>query len=212
MSKQVKQKPLVIDFSAKTEMINCKDLLIDDQPRKVSRADYERLKQSIRDNPNMLAIRPIVYEIKNGKKMVFAGRTRFRAWVELDGKKIPAINVTKLSAKEKKHFLLWDNENVGSWIYEELQGWGNLFGINTPDKKETHRFNDTTAEMPIVPKYDEKYRAVLIVVENEMDFVNLCTQLDLGKAKDYKTSRVKQTQVISYDDVMKKINKWKKSK
>lgn len=204
-----KTKPLLIDFTAKVEMIPCKDLVIADQPRKVKRADYERLKESLRINPNMLAIRPVVYELVNGKKNIFAGRSRFRAWVELGGTKIPAINASKLSPKEKKHFLLWDNENIGAWIYEELEGWGNLFGIALPEKMQAHKFNDTNSEMPIVPKYDEKYKAVLIITETEMDFANLCTTLNLGKAKDYKTSRIKQTQVLSFNDFMKA---WQKKK
>jgi hypothetical protein len=181
-----------------------------ENPRTAKRKDMDRLKKSLQENPNMLMLRPVVWDLKKGKKKIIAGDKRFRAWGELGHDHIPTIDASRLSEKEKKHFMLWDNENVGQWDFPELEKWPDTFGIKMPDKKDPSRYNDLNAEMPIVPRFDERYRAVLIVVETEMDFANLCTVLDLGKAKDYKTSTVKQTQVISFTDFMKKIEEWKK--
>lgn len=182
-----------------------------DNPRLVKKKDLDRLATSLKENPNMLMIRPVVYVVIKGVKKLIGGDKRYKAWVSLGQTTIPAIDATKLSQKERSHFLLWDNENVGTWDFPALEQWGDTFGIALPDKKDKHRFNDDNAEMPVVPKYDEKYRAVMIVVENEMDFSNLCTLLGLGKAKDYKTTRVKQTQVISLEDFMKQWKKKSKS-
>lgn len=211
-SKTVKPEPTIkLTFQAKIEMVRIDDLFYDPKnPRLIKRKNFERLVKSIKDNPNMLMIRPIVYQIIGKKKIIKAGDKRHRACVRLGMKEVPAINATKLTKEEIKHFQLWDNENVGTFDWEELENWGDTFGIALPDKGESHKYNDANAEMPIVPKFDEKYFAVMIVVESEMDFAQLSTLLDLGRAKDNKTTKVAQTQVISYKDFIAKVESWKK--
>lgn len=200
-------------FESRIEILPVKELESDpDNPRLVKRKEIERLMGSLRDNPNMLMIRPVVWVLKDGRRKIIAGDKRFKAWKELGQVTIPTINATKLSEREIKHFMLWDNENVGYWDLAELDKWDETFGISLPDKKEPERFNDDNAELPIVPKYDERYRAFLIVTRTEMEFATLATILDLDKAKDYKTSTVKQTLVMSFDDFMKKYDSWIKSK
>lgn len=196
-----------LNFDSRIEMMNVTSLHLNKKnPRTIKRKDFERLKEQIKKYPKMLKIRPVVHD--NGK--ILGGNQRYRAVVELGWKQVPTINIAKLSEQEKKNFILWDNENPGQWDFTELKGWKDLFNIQVPDSLRPHRYSDENAEMPIVPKFDEKYRAVLIVVETEMDFVNLCTTLNLGQAKDYKSTNIKQTQVISYADFMKKIEAWKK--
>lgn len=209
--KPVKQKTKSVaqlNFEAKTEMMDVADLHINKKnPRTIKRRELDRLKKQIEKNPKMAKLRPIIHD--DGK--ILGGNQRFRAMVELGWTKVPAINASKLTETEKKNFILWDNENPGEWDLKELSTWPDLFNINLP-LKETEDYTDANAEMPIVPVFDEKYRAVLIVVKTEMDFANIATLLNLGKARDYKKARVGQTQVISFEDFMKRMEAWKKSK
>jgi hypothetical protein len=206
-----KPEQIKFTFQSRIEMIDPNKLTPDPKnPRLNKRKDFDRLVNSIRQNPNMLMIRPVVFRVIGKQWMIIAGHQRHKACVHLGLKEIPCINATKLSKEEIKHLQLWDNENVGKFDWEELETWGDTFGIATPDKDEPHKYNNSNAEMPIVPKYDEKYYAVMIVVESEMDFANLITLLNLDKAKDYKNNSVKQSQVISFKDFTKLVEQWKK--
>lgn len=208
-TKKAAQPKAPKSIDVRIEMIDIDKLQLNKKnPRTIKRKDLDRLKEQIKKYPKMMWIRPIVYD-KGG--VILGGNQRYRCLKELGWTKVPAINASKLTEQEKKNFILWDNESPGTWDMKELEQWKDLFNINVSINKP-EQFNDTNAEMPIVPKFDEKYRAVLIVVETEMDFANLCTTLGMGKAKDYKSSNIKQTQVISYNDFMAKIEKWKKSK
>jgi hypothetical protein len=54
-------------------------------------------------------------------------------------------------------------------------------------------------ELPIVPQFSEKYSCVMIFCDNELDETWLRNTLKLGKAKDYKTERIKETNVITVE-------------
>ena len=54
-----------------------------------------------------------------------------------------------------------------------------------------------TTELPIVPQFSEKYSCVMIFCDNELDETWIRNTLKLGKAKDYKTERIKETSVMS---------------
>lgn len=205
-------KKSIYTFQSKIELLDPKSLTSNEKnPRLMSRKDFNRLKANLKKNPNMLMIRPVVYENVGKKRKVIAGNYRHKGVLELKWSEIPSINATKLTPKERENFILWDNETPGRWDLEALGTWKDLHGIDIPSK-EKHKFTDENAEMPIVPKFDEKYYAVLIVVESEMDFANICTLLDLNRSKDYKTKTIKQTQVIGFSDFIKKVDEWKKSK
>ena len=60
--------------------------------------------------------------------------------------------------------------------------------------------------MPIVPKFNEKYTAVVIFCENELDENWLKNIFDLKKSKDYKSGRVAQNHVVHVRDLQKVIN------
>jgi hypothetical protein len=57
--------------------------------------------------------------------------------------------------------------------------------------------------LPIVPKFSEKYTAVMIFCDNEMDENWLRNVLKLRKARDYKTERIKETSVITVKEFQK---------
>jgi hypothetical protein len=169
-------------------------------PRKITAKDYDELKQNIIDNPDMLWTKPIMYQRTKKGNFVKVGNQRFRCCIDLGLKEAPLLDITGMTEKQIKNLMLWDNHNSGSWDNDALQGWTDLPGWLVPNKKDPARYNDSNAVMPIVPVFDEKHRAVLIVIDNNTDFINLCGKLNMGKNQDYKTQRQGQTQVISFKD------------
>ncbi len=205
-----KNSPIKITFLEQIQMVARSTIKpYAKNPRKITNAGYEELYNNIKRNPNMLRLKPLL--IDNG--IIKAGNQRYRVCEDLDIDPVPIIDMTKMSKKEKHNVMLWDNHNSGKWDLPELAKLSDLQGLeDLLDKKNPERYTDENAQMPIVPMYDEKHRAVLIVIDTESDFANICTMLGLGKMKDYKSSKVGQSSVISFKDFIAKMNAWKKSK
>ena len=107
-------------------------------PRIMSAVALDRLAESIRDFPKMMALRPIVVDKKN---MVLGGNQRLLAINHLGMVEVPdewvkqAGNLTKA---EQQRFIVQDNLQAGDWEYELLtHGWDmellEAWGIDIPD-------------------------------------------------------------------------------
>ena len=59
--------------------------------------------------------------------------------------------------------------------------------------------------MPIVPKFSEKYDAVIIISKNSIDTAFLETALKIGKEKSYKNSRTGKAMIIDVDHFKKAL-------
>ena len=85
-------------------------------PRKISRADMETLKNSIRDFPKMMELRPIIIDKTN---KVLAGRQRLEACKELGMEEIPSEWVKKasdLTEEERQRFIVMETTTQGPGI------------------------------------------------------------------------------------------------
>lgn len=84
-------------------------------PRKISDTKLNKLKESIKAFPKMLELRPLIIDKKN---MILGGNMRYKALCELGYTEIPNEWVKiadKLTAKERKQFVIEDNVSFGSW-------------------------------------------------------------------------------------------------
>ena len=82
---------------------------------------FLKLVESLKRNPNILALRPIIVERETG--MVLGGNKRFEALLELGYKLIPEEWVKyadDLSEEEKKEFIVTDNIGFGEWDWKIL--------------------------------------------------------------------------------------------
>ncbi len=103
-------------------------------PRYIKDDKFESLKNSIKEFPKMLELRPIVYDPKTFE--LLGGNMRLRALQELGYKEIPdnwTKPADKLTAEEMKRFIIVDNLGFGQWDMdilanewdeELLQDWG----------------------------------------------------------------------------------------
>jgi DNA modification methylase len=99
-------------------------------PRLIKDEKFAKLVQSIKDLPQMLAIRPIVV---NSDMVVLGGNMRLKACKEAGLKEVPIIIADNLTEEQQREFLIKDNVSGGEWDWqmlandwdtEQLNDWG----------------------------------------------------------------------------------------
>jgi DNA modification methylase len=99
-------------------------------PRLIKDDKFAKLVQSIKDLPQMLAIRPIVV---NTDMVVLGGNMRLKACKEAGLKEVPIIIADNLTEEQQREFLIKDNLSGGEWDWqmlandwdtEQLDSWG----------------------------------------------------------------------------------------
>jgi DNA modification methylase len=99
-------------------------------PRLIKDDKFAKLVQSIKDLPQMLAIRPIVV---NADMVVLGGNMRLKACKEAGLKEVPIIIADNLTEEQQREFLIKDNVSGGEWDWQmlandwdkdELEAWG----------------------------------------------------------------------------------------
>lgn len=88
----------------------------DDNPRTISDERFEALKYAIAKDPDMLQARPV---IAGTDGEIVAGNMRHRAMVALEWTEGP-IFVKELTQKQRREWMLRDNQEYGDWVPEEL--------------------------------------------------------------------------------------------
>jgi hypothetical protein len=89
-------------------------------PRYITKTKFEDLKRSIRDFPEMMALRPMVVDDQG---TVLGGNMRLKALAELGYQDIPAAWVIKakdLTEEQSREFVVKDNIGFGDWDWDIL--------------------------------------------------------------------------------------------
>ena len=124
-------------------------------PRKIQPDKLEKLCASITNLPQMMTLRPIVYDPVT--MHVLGGNQRLAAIRKLGMKEIPdewAIAATDLTPEQQKEFVLRDNVQFGEWDFEMLSAEFGEFdlgeiGMDMPEinvKNPSFDDSDTTDE------------------------------------------------------------------
>jgi len=146
--------------------------------------DLEKLKNSIKEFPKMMKLRPLVYDPATG--YVLGGNKRLVCLRELEFKEIPdewVRSADELTEEEKKRFIIADNLLWGEfdwdklkdeWDIDELENWG----LDVPNFDASE---DEWQGMPDFDKADESFKIVIhfddeetrekYAEENKMQFV-----------------------------------------
>lgn len=149
-------------------------------PRNISKKKLEYLKKSIKKNPKMLSVRPIVCDTNY---MILGGNMRYEALKASGSKKIPVL-IVEFSDEEKKHFVVQDNHAFGDWDYDllaedydldELEKYGldikKILDIEDDDtytNKIQAGYYQPSGRMPEINELtdDRKYQKLVDEIEN----------------------------------------------
>ena len=86
-------------------------------PRLIRDKNFEDLKKSIKDFPQMLSLREIVVDENN---IILGGNMRYKALKDLKSKDAYVIQWSGLTEEQKKEFIIKDNANYGNWDWDVL--------------------------------------------------------------------------------------------
>ena len=103
-------------------------------PRIIKDERYQRLKQSIQEDPEMLELRELLVYPLNNEYIIIGGNMRYEALKELGIEEVPVKIIPKETSAEKLKAITikdniaygqWDFDLVGNeWNIEELNEWG----------------------------------------------------------------------------------------
>ena len=108
----------------------------ENNPRQITEENYERLKSSLQEFPEMLQTRPLIVDENN---VLIGGNQRLKVLKELGWNSVPVERVTGWSEEKKKQFIAKDNLVYGDWDYELLKSdeWKEMpleeWGIHLPE-------------------------------------------------------------------------------
>lgn len=94
--------------------------LLDVNPRKIKKADFQRLLDSIESN-GFWPHRPLALEEREGSLVVLCGNQRLKAAKKLKLTEVPTVLYHDLTEEERADLILRDNVNNGEWDYDALQ-------------------------------------------------------------------------------------------
>ncbi len=127
-----------------------------DNPRYITEDKFEALKRSIRDFPEMMALRPMVIDDQG---TVLGGNMRLKALAELGYEDIPAAWVVKakdLTEEQRREFIIKDNIGFGEWDWEAIGNeWSDLpledWGLDAWEPEQEAEAKITEDEVPEPP-------------------------------------------------------------
>lgn len=113
---------------------------LDNNPRTITPEDMEKLKESIRNNPDYLEARPLVLSDRTGKLVIIDGNQRYEACLQLRLKEVPTALLHGLTEEREREIIIranvnngkWDLTKLFEWDYRELMDWG-VEGISFPE-------------------------------------------------------------------------------
>jgi hypothetical protein len=114
-----------------TEIVNVKISklkLLEKNPRKIDKIQFEKLCKSLQDDPQFLQNRPVLIHKHENQLHVYAGNQRVRAAKKLGWKDIPCIIEENLSEEIIKARTIKDNKTYGEFDFDIL---ANEFDMET---------------------------------------------------------------------------------
>lgn len=106
---------------------------LEGNPRVIKKDQFEKLKTSIKNNPDYFEARPCILSNRTGVLVVIAGNQRLRASRELGMTEVPTILLEGLTEEREREIIVRDNVENGDWDYDilaneweatDLEDWG----------------------------------------------------------------------------------------
>lgn len=132
-----------------------------DNPRKIEPEELERLKESIRNNPDYLEAHPLALSDRMGELVVIDGNQRLRACLEMGWEEVPTALLHGLDEEREKEIIIranvnngkWDIDKLLAWNAEDLISWG-VDGISFPETNDYPWDINDTSNVLKSPSYE----------------------------------------------------------
>ena len=136
-------------------------------PRNIRQEDFEKLKKSISERPDMLSLRELIVYPNGDKFVVICGNMRLRALRELKYKTAPCkVIPPEISKDDINAILILDNSQFGEWDYDLLANewdaqdlddwcvdvWQDINDEHKEPETQEDDFDEETADIPPVSK------------------------------------------------------------
>lgn len=89
-------------------------------PRTIKKDQFEKLKQSLKDNADYFEARPIILSNRTGELVILAGNQRYKAAKAIGMSEVPTILLEGLSEEREKEIIIRDNVENGDWDWDAL--------------------------------------------------------------------------------------------
>ena len=136
--------------------------LLNNNPRSITKDNFEKLKKSIKNNPDYFEARPIICSDRTQKLVILAGNQRYKASQELGLKQVPCVVLKNLTEEREKEIIIRDNVELGDWDYDLLA-----------NEWETENLEEWGVEVPVYDDIEEKEYN-----NKEIDLNNLTSDLN----------------------------------
>lgn len=193
------------------------DSLIDTEynPKKCSPKEENDIRNSIM---KFGIIDPLIVNMYPGREnIIIGGHSRRRIAKSIGYTKVPCVELS-LELNKEKELNLRLSKNVASideallavnFAKEMLEEVGfqleNVQETASEFEKEFNKVDNTNCVYPIVPKFSEKYDAIIIVSKNTIDTAFVETALGIRTNQSYKNQRTGKAMII---DVNQFKEKW----
>lgn len=113
-------------------------------PRTIKKEDMERLKKSLKDNPDYFEARPIILSNRTGNLVILAGNQRYEAAKALGMDEVPTFLLEGLTEAREREIIIRDNVSNGDWDMDalanewdtqELDDWGLNLDWDEPEQE-----------------------------------------------------------------------------
>lgn len=178
-------------------------------PKKCTPKEENDIRNSIME---FGIVDPLLINTYEGREnIIIGGHQRKRIAIELGFEECPCIELC-LAPDDEKELNLRLSKNTASideallainFSRELLLKVGfqesKLKNVMSDYEKKFNAIDDSNCAYPLVPKFSEKYDAVIIVSKNLIDTGFLETKLGIKKSQSYKNSRTGKAMVIDVE-------------
>lgn len=189
----------------------------DYNPRRMSVEDRRHIQESL--SKYGFAEPVVVNRHPDRMNIIVGGHQRVTvAKEDLGYTEVPCVFVN-LPLDKEKELNVRLNKNTGRWDTEKLQNfykfdWLKNIGFEDSDlsfwlsdyQKKFNSITNKNCDLPIVPKFSEKYDCVVIISTNTTDTAFLKTTLGITKCQSYKNKRTGEGMVITVDQLRRALH------
>ena len=154
-------------------------------PRIIKDEKFQKLVQSIRDFPEMLALRPIVVD---ADYMVLGGNMRLKACQAAGLKEVPIVVASDLTPDQQREFVIKDNVGFGEWEWDALANeWDaetlDKWGLDVPEMIDEAEEGDEIEFPQSVQLAPTQEYIVLVAEPNSTEWDDLKQAFALGMVR-----------------------------